>query len=65
MQDKPVKATDDSVFINCDDDVAQSWSMNLPQIVDEAIEDYSVEISVKLGALGSLISYTQEERRFE
>ena len=38
--------------------------MTLPQVVDESMEDYSVELDVKLRTASSFIAYSESNRRF-
>ena len=46
------------------DDLTQTWSLKLPQIVDEELEDYSVQLDIKLGDASTFIAYTDNEREF-
>ena len=46
------------------DDTAQIWSLKLPQIVDEGLDDYRVEIDVNLGDARTFIAYSDSERTF-
>ena len=63
VRNQQASASEDSVFIICDDRT-QSWSLTLPQVVDEDKEDYSVQIDVKLGLASSFIEYSESNRQF-